>query len=228
MEDREVRRSVWDLLNGMDGLEPLKQLFWTELNYERINTPLSRHNWPERANNALAEDPILFAGYGDFHIIYNRLNRDRLLLGLERPVVNHLIKDHDRALFIFSDIDQKHWHFVNAKYEIASKGRTAKRRILRRITVGPNERLRTDVERISMLDISFIVPDLFGLTALAIQQRHDEAFDVEAVTKEFFQKYKVIFKEIQDQLSRQTADKEWAHFKFKCFFQVSSVFSSSS
>ena len=109
MDNREVRRSVWDLLNDMDSLEHLKQLFWTELNYERINTPLSRHDWPERANKALAEEPILFAGYGDFHIIYSRLNSDRLLLGLERPVVNQLIKDHDRALFIFSDDEQTHY-----------------------------------------------------------------------------------------------------------------------
>ncbi len=210
MEDMEVRKSVWELLSNMNGLDPLKQLFWTELNYERINTPLSRHDWPERANKALTEDPVLFAGYGDFHIIYSRLSSDRLLLGLERPVVNHLIREHDRALFVFSDNEQKNWHFVNAKYAASVEGR-AKRRILRRITIGPDERLRTAAERIATLDMNEMPRDLLGLSALNIQQQHDEAFDVEKVTKAFFADYTSLFKKIQNQLFTQTRDQEWSH-----------------
>ena len=59
-----------------------------------------------------------------------------------------------------------------------------KRRLFRRITVGPNERLRTASERIALLDLSQI-----GRSVLAVQQRHDEAFDVESVTREFFSEY---------------------------------------
>jgi type I restriction-modification system DNA methylase subunit len=44
-----------------------------------------------------------------------------------------------------------------------------------------------------MLDLAGIGPDLFGLSPLAIQQRHDEAFDVEAVTKKFFADFCEIF-----------------------------------
>ena len=37
MQQIERQQSVLDLLRDFKGLEPLKQLFWSELNYERIN-----------------------------------------------------------------------------------------------------------------------------------------------------------------------------------------------
>ena len=53
-----------ELLRDLRGLEPLKKLFWSELNYDRVNQPLSRCGWNQTAANALAEDPVLFAGGG--------------------------------------------------------------------------------------------------------------------------------------------------------------------
>ena len=90
MSRPERQQNVLDLLKGLQGIEPLKQLFWSELNYQRVNQPLSRRGWTESAGKALAEDPVLFAGGGennDFHVIYARLASDKLLLGGERPVV---------------------------------------------------------------------------------------------------------------------------------------------
>ena len=83
MARSEIQQSVLDLLKNLRGLEPLKQLFWSELNYERVNQPLSRRGWTNTAVSALAEDPVLFAGGGEnneFHVIYARLASDRLLL----------------------------------------------------------------------------------------------------------------------------------------------------
>lgn len=105
----ERQQTVLDLLKNLRGMEPLKELFWSELNYQRINKPLSRGGWSETAATALAEDPLLFAGGGqdnDFHIIYARLTSDKLLLGLERPVVSRLLRDHPYALFVFSNAKQ--------------------------------------------------------------------------------------------------------------------------
>jgi hypothetical protein len=102
--------------------------------------------------------------------------------------VSQLIQGHPYSLIVFSDRDQKHWHFVNVKQADDPK----RRRVFRRITVGPFERLRTASERIAMLDVASVGPDLFGVSALAVQQRHDEAFDVEAVTKEFFSEYQQV------------------------------------
>jgi len=192
------------------------------LNYDRVNQPLSRRGWNQTATNALAEDPVLFAGGGqnnDFHIVYSRLPQDRLLLGQERPVVTQLLKEHPYGLFIFSNQAQDHWHFINVKYDAEAE----KRRLFRRITVGPEERLRTASERVAMLDMQSIQPDMFGLQPLTIQSKHDEAFDVEAVTRDFFEKYKTQFRELEKDLLGQANNHAWAHdyslqFLNRCMF----------
>ena len=222
MDRLEREQSVLGLLKNLHGLEPLKKLFWSELNYDRVNQPLSRRGWSQTAVNALAEDPILFAGGGqnnDFHVVYSRLPQERLLLGQERPVVNTLLKEHPYGLFIFSNEPQDYWHFINVKYDAELE----KRRLFRRITVGPEERLRTAAERVAMLDLQSIQPDMFGLQPLSIQSRHDEAFDVEAVTKQFFEEYKAIFRILEDDLNKQANDYSWAHdyslqFLNRCMF----------
>jgi hypothetical protein len=70
---RDVQARVLGLLRDFRGLEPLKQLFWSELNYERVAEPLPRGRWPSRlAAEALPEDPLLFARGGNdgaFHVI---------------------------------------------------------------------------------------------------------------------------------------------------------------
>jgi hypothetical protein len=222
MGKTDRQQSVLDLLKSFRGLEPLKQLFWSELNYQRINQPLSRRGWSDTTANLLADDPLLFAGGGesnDFHVIYARMGSNRLPLGHERPVVSRLTKDHPYALFILSNKNQDFWHFINVKFDKEIE----KRRQFRRITVGPDERLRTASERLALLDLSSISPDLFGLPPLTIQERHDEAFDVEAVTKVFFEEYKAVFHILEDDLTRQSKSSSWAHdyalqFLNRCMF----------
>ena len=88
MPQRERQQTVLELLKNLRGLDSLKELFWSELNYERVNQPLPRRAWTDTAAQALAEDPMLFAGGGtssDFHVIYARLASNQLLLGQERP-----------------------------------------------------------------------------------------------------------------------------------------------
>jgi len=222
IDRREREQSVLELLKDLRGLEPLKKLFWSELNYDRVNQPLSRRGWSQTAANNLAEDPILFAGGGqnnDFHVVYSCLPQDRLLLGQERPVVTQLLKEHQYGLFIFSNKTQDHWHFINVKYDAEKE----KRRLFRRISISPEERLRTASERVAMLDLQSIQPDMFGLQPLTIQSKHDEAFDVEAVTKQFFEEYKAIFRILEDDLKKQVKDHTWAHdyslqFLNRCMF----------
>jgi len=185
MSRPERQQNVLDLLKGLRGIEPLKQLFWSELNYQRVNQPLSRRGWTESASKALVDDPVLFAGGGDdnaFHVIYCRLASDALSRGFERPVVTQLLREHPYALFVFSNQGQTDWHFLNVKYDDQAE----RRRLFRRITVRPGAGLRTATERVQLLDLAEINPELFGITPLAIQQRCDAAFDVETVTKDFF------------------------------------------
>ncbi len=183
------KKEVFDLLKDLNGLDPLKELFWHRLSYKRISQPLSRTGWSDTARGALAEDPVLFAGGGkdnDFHIIYARLNSDRLLLGQERPIATRLLRDHPYALFVFSNATQDRWHFLNVKYDTELE----KRRLFRRITIGPEERigqrLRTASERLSLIDLDTAKAKLSDSAPLTIQDLHDTAFDVEAVTKAFY------------------------------------------
>ena len=185
MSRPERQQNVLDLLKGLRGIEPLKQLFWSELNYQRINQTLSRRGWTESASKALADDPVLFAGGGEdnaFHVIYCRLASDALARGFERPVVTQMLREHPYALFIFSNKGQIDWHFLNVKFDDQAE----RRQLYRRITVRPGAGLRTATERVQLLDLAEIHPELIGITPLAIQQRCDAAFDVEAVTKDFF------------------------------------------
>jgi hypothetical protein len=149
----------------------------------------------------LAGDPLLLAEHGDFHIISGQLAGD-LQRGPERLVVNRLLPTHPYALFVFSDRAQRHWHFVNVKYDRDA----SKRRIFRRITVEPGERLRTATERLAMLDLETISRDLFGISPLAIQQRHDQAFDVEALTRQFFKEYRQVFEQIERHITALEGD----------------------
>jgi len=214
--DTEAR--VYNILGKLQSLDKVRELF-SELNYDPAHELLSRQNWGSAAADALAEDPQVIACHDDFKVIYARLKSERLLLGDERPVVNRLLQEHPYLLCLFSDSEQRQWHFVNVKYDEEIK----KRRLFRRITVGPDERLRTATQRLTILDLEAISADLFGLSPLAIQARHDEAFDVEKVTKQFFDEYGAVFQILEDDLRRQTKDSSWAHdyalqFLNRCMF----------
>ena len=156
-QDPDHQEKILNILRNLHGIEPLRELFWTELNYDRQNDELSRRDWTDTAKNALTDDPILFATGGTddaFEVIYARLNSDRLLLTAERPVISKLLEDHPYTLFVFSNQEQTDWHFVNVKYDETDDPK--KRRLFRRITISPYEKLRTASERIAMLDLEFI------------------------------------------------------------------------
>jgi hypothetical protein len=187
------KKTVLQILESFKGTGPLRELL-ANLNYDPLNEAVSRGDWPDGAKAALAQDPRLYgrAG-GEFYVIYAQLTADKLKLTDERAVVPQLLKQYPYALFVFSDKSQTNFHFVNVKWE-----NTQKRRLYRRITVGPQERLRTAVERISMLDTQQIPAGLFGVKAQEIQDRHDLAFDVAKVTKDFYEEYKRVFEIMRD------------------------------
>lgn len=194
MSPLELQQSVSNSLKNLNNLDGLKKLFWSQLNYERVNQQLSRRRWTERVADELAEDPLLLANGGTdnaFQIIYARLKSEHLTRDRERLVVNSLLKDHPYALFVFSNQTQSRWNFINVKYDNTIE----KRKLFRRITVGEGEQLRTATEQLSLLDLQFINPDA---SPLEIQQRHDDAFDVEVVTNKFFAQYRQVFDKVEN------------------------------
>jgi hypothetical protein len=192
----DTETKVHDIIRNLRSVGKARELF-AELNYDPAHDPISRKGWGEAAANTLAEDPQIIACHDDFKIIYARLDSDGLFLGDERPVVNRLLKECPYLLCLFSDRQHQQWHFVNIKYDEEIK----KRRLFRRITVGPGERLRTAIERLSMLDLEKIRPDLVGIYPLDIQTRHDEAFDVEVVTQEFYNTFVELFRQLREEIA---------------------------
>jgi len=201
-----------------DPLDPLKQLFWTDLSYKRVNRLLSSRHWSQNIQDTLQEPPLRLATGGeddDFDIIYIHLKNDRLLLTEERAVVLKLLDERLDGFFIFSNAAQSQWHFVNVKQDSTQ----TRRRLFRRITVGPEERLRTASERLALLDLA----QREEASRLEIRDLHEHAFDVEAVTDSFFQAYRNLYRILQKDLEKQTGDSTWAHdyalqFLNRCMF----------
>jgi len=208
----ELQQSIQYLLQNLKNIDALKRLFWSQLNYERENKKLSRRQLTNTVTNEVEGEPLLLASGGAnkaFHVIYTRLKSDDLSRQSERVVVNHLLKEHPYALFVFSNQSQSYWHFLNVKYDNSHQ----KRRLFRRITVGEGEQLRTATERISLLDLETI-PDA---SPLDIQTRHDEAFDVEKITQEFFREYRQTFEKVEGLIQGIGGDERKRLFTQKLF-----------
>ena len=188
----ELQQSILNSLQNLKSLDALKKLFWSQLNYEQVNKELSRRKLSDIVANELTDDPLLLASGGAnnaFHVIYARLSSEELSRQSERRVVDYLLKEHPYALFVFSNKLRSQWHFINVKYDNTLE----KRKLFRRITVGEGEQLRTATERISLLDLE----KHSHASVLDIQTLHDEAFDVEKVTQEFFKEYRKTFEKVE-------------------------------
>ncbi len=229
MPTPENTERILHLLQNLRGLEPLRELFWRELNYTRIDEPIAE--LPDSRTQCLAEPPRRFAAAGrnnDFHILYAHLNTEKLRKTDERQLIAHLQTRFSHALYIFSNAAQDHWHFVNVTLVREAREKRKARHRYRRITIAPDARLRTAAERIAMLKLETLGTDglfenLDHLTPLDISNQHEAAFDVDAVTAQFFADYQRVFKRLHTELETQTADKKWAHdaaqqFLSRCLF----------
>jgi hypothetical protein len=114
----------------------------------------------------------------------------------ERKVMEKLRNRYPYALHVFSDAEDQLWHFVNVPH-----AERAGDKQYRRIVVSTDEPSRTATERIAMLSVDDLAEkrqvDPDELSPLDIQDLHDEAYDVEEVTKRFFQKYQQVFKNVE-------------------------------
>jgi len=174
--------------------------FFDALGYQYADElPLPIRNWPagvRRLVSRNADPPIYLAQHRDFRVVYTHLTTDHLSRTVERPIVEHTLhKLHPYALFVFANRDLTLWDFVNVKYS-AEDG--ARRRTIRRIHVGPAERLHTAAQRMALL----VVPGPEA-TALELQSLHDQAFDVEEVTRQFYRDYVQVFGALYDDIARR-------------------------
>jgi hypothetical protein len=211
------RDRVLEALEALDGRRGLRRLIERVLGYDGEEGLISTDGWREDVSGALAEMPELFATAGRegrFAVIRVRLaTSGKLSLMAERKIMERLRDPYPYALYVFSDAEERLWHFVNAPH-----GERVANKQYRRIVVGPGEGLRTateHTEQISMLSTDDLADkvgkDPEDLSPLEIQAAHDDAFDVEAVTREFFREYRRIFEEVE---ARVTGIEGKEHIRF--------------
>jgi hypothetical protein len=183
--EMERMLSLQASLQRLGSTNDVRDLFCNILHYDYENGIVPTTAWPDSVKQCLAPSvaPQIVADQNGFKIIYLQLADGNLRKSSERQLVQRLIKDNPgmRGLVVVSDIDQKHWNLVNVKFDRDGKNRD--QILLRRMRVGPGQPVRTAVERLSQVDVEILGEDV---TAADLQDKHDAAFDVEAVTKQFF------------------------------------------
>ena len=183
----------------------------SDLGYEYNNDPVTSlfSDWTEN-QLALLNQIILLGHHGEFQIFWVRLNNEKLNKSHQRTIINLINRRFPYNLCIFSNADDTVWDFVNIKAvktkESPEDKEPKKRQYLRRIRIDQTERLRTAVERISLLKVPGD-----GVHHFDLQKQHDDAFDVEKVTDAFFHDFKIVFAGFKNHLAELTNDDEWAH-----------------
>jgi len=164
----------------------MRKLFIEKLNYDFIDQA-TVIEFPESIKKNVISTEIISEKNG-FMILFCKI--DTLLKGIELPVVKNISRYHPANIIIFTNRDGDEAHFINTKY--VGKERDKKVKGFRRITVGKTDRLRTAAERLSEI----YADD--AISALALMAKCEEAFDVEAVSKEFYREFVEKYKELRN------------------------------
>ena len=114
LQEKKSVQQILESFSNAKSAAPLRELL-AQLNYDPLNEPVSRRDWPDPAKAALASDPRLYGrAAGEFYVIYVQL-ADKLKRTEERLAIPQLLKQYPYALFVFSDKSQTNFHFVNVK-----------------------------------------------------------------------------------------------------------------
>ena len=184
----------------------LKKLFIERLNYEPTEQEVSPEildKFPKEVKDKILSIKII-SKIDNFKVIFCII--DSLLKGTERETVKSISRYYPENIIIFTNKENNEAHFINTKY--IGKDKERKARGFRRITIGKTDRLRTAAERLS----NIYADD--GISTLALMAKCEEAFDIEAVSKEFYKEFVEKYKELRDvirdnnpSLKKEDADK---------------------
>jgi len=202
-----------------EGLAAIRRVLCSELGYDHAHEPLevlNRNLVPDWVRYALIGSPTVFAratsSHGSFDVIHARLSSLQdglagpLSLSVERWIIGELLGRHPYALFVFSDREERHWHFVNVPYVEDA----ARRQVHRRIELGPAEPVETAAQCLALVDLSTLASGHRPLPPLVIQYQHDHAFDPGVVAGRFYRGCERIFFDLQEDLRGQAASARWS------------------
>jgi len=164
----------------------LKKLFIEKLNFEPTDQDVLIE-FPKNVKDKILSIKII-SKVDNFKVIFCII--ESLLKGTEREIVKRISRYYPENIIVFTNKENNEAHFINTKYIGKDKEREA--RGFRRITVGKTDRLRTAAERLSNIYADE------GISTLTLMTKSEEAFDIEAVSKEFYKEFVEKYKELRD------------------------------
>ncbi len=207
--------SLIPLLQSLKTTDDLKRLVVEHLNFSPATRSV-QSVFSKKVGEEIRSAEII-AEQDEFKIIHCHLKR--LLKGIERPTVQQLANFYPHNLVIFSNSVPQEFHFTHLRQVAERKGGAElKTRLFRRIVIGHHEQLRTADERLSFLRIEGIE------SPLEIHTKCDEAFDVEAVTRQFYQDFVEHYKyfrgvlEAENDFEQEEADRHTQTIFNRIFF----------
>jgi len=168
----------------------LKKLFIERLNFEPAEQEVSPEildKFPKDVKDKILSIKII-SKVDNFKVIFCVI--DSLLKGIERKAVKSISSYYLENIIVFTNKEGSETHFINTKY--IKKDKKPEARGFRRITVGKTDRLRTAAERL----LKIYAYD--GISSLTLTSNCEKAFDVEAVSKEFYKEFVEKYKELRD------------------------------
>ncbi|MEA1995245.1 MAG: DNA methyltransferase, partial [Campylobacterota bacterium] len=190
-------------LSDLRTKEDLKKIVIERWNYNP-NISDFPHDFNEEIKEKIKDTEIL-AEYADFEIVFFQLSEDdeRILRKTEKEIIKQIPTAYkNQYLYVFSSKNGDYWHFCNTdSYKTVLK--------LKRFVITPDNRenLRTPSERLDKLRIE---PDK-DKNLEDVKRKVEEAFSVDVITKQFYEKYKVIFNDLKNCLNDQKSDLNSAH-----------------
>jgi hypothetical protein len=176
-------QALYNALDTFPSLDTAKFIFSELLSYDITDETLPWRDWPKDLRDRLKDAPKVIAYERGFKIVYLHQSAGQLSRGTTRAVISRILRDNANSfygLFIVSNDAGDEWALVNARI---ADGK-ASRLILRSIPVGTGNGARTATDRLILVDLD----GREKLTAQQIQELHDNAFDVEGVSNEFYKK----------------------------------------
>ena len=165
----------------------LKKLFIERLNFEPADQDVLIE-FPKDVKDKILSIKII-SKVDNFKVIFCII--DSLLKGTEREAVKSISRYYPENIIIFTNKENNEAHFINTKY-IGKDKEYKEAKGFRRITVGKTDRLRTAAERLSKIYADE------GIPTLTLMTNCEEAFDVEAVSKEFYKEFVEKYKELRE------------------------------
>lgn len=191
---------VLECISNFRGLDDARTLYCRLLNYEPTGDfPIPVDSWPTSVRETVIDGKSI-AKKNNFYVLYFIIRK--LTRTNERTVLNEILnKGFPDCTVIFTDEKGREFHLTSPRFEPESRYKF----VIRRYLMGKYEKLRTASERLCLtcaLDTD---------TIAKLKAKHDEAFNVEAVTKEFYGEYKTVLNLMEEKLLAQAiGDKKTA------------------